>query len=63
MRLGPLFVGWVPITESERIEAGLDAVMGGWELLCVEWSGRGFGFLARPAEAGAAGGHGWRPRG
>jgi len=25
MRLGPLFVGWVPITESERIEDGLAA--------------------------------------
>lgn len=57
MRLGPLFVGWERITESERIEFGCDPWPLGWEALHVEWRGRRFisrGFIicVRPIKGG-----------
>lgn len=49
MRLGSFYFGWERISESERIELGLPAMVGGWELLCIELAGRGFTVSARRA--------------
>lgn len=49
MRLGRFYIGWERIAESERIELGLDPIAGGWEVLCIEFAGRGFTLSARRA--------------
>lgn len=51
MQLGPLFIGWTPLSEADRIAFGLDAWAPGWEVFSVEWNGIGFTFCARPKEA------------
>lgn len=48
MKIGPLFVGWLPIEESERIDFGLDAWVYGWEMLHVQWNDSGYAICARP---------------
>ncbi len=48
MKLGPLSIAWERLTESERIDMGLDPWPGGWEALSVEWNHHGIMILARP---------------
>ena len=50
MKIGPLFIGWVQIDESDRIELGLEPWPLGWEVLNVLWNGRGFTIFSRPRE-------------
>ena len=50
MKIGPLLIGWCPITERERIDFGLDPWIHGWEALCIEWNGRGFTTVMRPVQ-------------
>lgn len=50
MRLGSFYLGWERISESERIELGLDRAATGWEVLCIEFAGRGFTLSARHAK-------------
>lgn len=48
MKIGPLFFGWHPLPESDRIDLGLDPWPAGWEAFCVEWNDRGFMTTVRP---------------
>lgn len=48
MQIGPLFIGWRPMDESDRIIMGLADWHAGWECLRVEWNGRGAMIVARP---------------
>lgn len=47
MTLGPLFIGWITLDESDRFELGIDPHMDGWEALHIGWNGRGFILAAR----------------
>lgn len=46
MKVGPLFIGWVSLSESDRIALGLDPRVGGWKVFGVEWNGNGFSLFA-----------------
>jgi hypothetical protein len=48
MRIGSFFFGWERVSESERIDLGLPPAPGGWEVLCIEFAGRGTTLSARP---------------
>lgn len=48
MQIGPLFIGWVRLEESDRIAHDLEPWPCGWEGLHVEWNGRGAMIVARP---------------
>ena len=48
MRIGLLFIGWQPISESERIALGVDPLFGGWDALCIQWRNAGYMIALRP---------------
>lgn len=51
MKIGPLFIGWESLPESDRIDLGLDPWPEGWEALCVEWNDHGVMIVTRPRKS------------
>lgn len=52
MKIGPLFLGWKKLEESDRILLGLDPWPAGWEVFHIEWNGSGYAICARPRNIG-----------
>jgi len=50
VKIGPLFIGWVRLDESDRIHFDLEPWPLGWEVLSIQWDGVGFTTFARPRD-------------
>ena len=50
MQIGPLFIGWRAMDESDRIVLGLESWAPGWEVFRIGWGSSGVMIVARPRE-------------
>lgn len=47
MKIGPLFIGWLPINNQTARLFDLEYSCLGWEVFCVMWGDSGFTIIAR----------------
>lgn len=48
MKIGPLVIGWEPLSTASAVHLGLEPCRQGWEAFVVMWNGNGFTVVCRP---------------